>query len=96
MLQEFRKRREIAIEKLSEIPSFTTAPVNGAFYVFPRFSQKMSSEKFAMKILESGVICAPGSSFGSLGEGHLRFSYANSRDNIAKGLDIVKDVAAQL
>ncbi len=96
VLQEFRKRREIALEKLSEIPSFTTSPVNGAFYVFPRFSQKMSSEKFALKVLDRGVICAPGSSFGSLGEGHIRFSYANSRENVAKGLDIVKDVAAQL
>jgi len=96
VLQEFRKRREIAMKKLSEIPSFTTAPVNGAFYVFPRFSQKISSEKFAVKILDRGVICAPGSAFGSHGEGHMRFSYANSRDNIAKGLDVVKDVAAQL
>ena len=96
VLQEFRKRREIAMEKLSEIPSFTTAPVNGAFYVFPRFSQRISSEEFALKILDRGVICAPGSAFGSHGEGHMRISYANSRDNIAKGLDVVKDVAAQL
>jgi len=96
VLQEFRKRRAIAMEKLSEIPSFTTAPVNGAFYVFPRFSQKISSEKFALKILDRSVICAPGSAFGSHGEGHMRISYANSRDNIAKGLDVVKDVAAGL
>jgi aspartate aminotransferase len=96
VLEEFRKRREIAMKKLSEIPSFTTAPVSGAFYVFPKFSQDISSEKLALKILDRGVICAPGSSFGSLGEGHIRFSYANSRENIAKGLDIVKDVAAQL
>jgi aspartate aminotransferase len=96
VLQEFRKRRAIAMEKLSEIPSFTTAPVNGAFYVFPRFSQRISSEEFALKILDRGVICAPGSAFGSHGEGHMRISYANSRDNIAKGLDVVKDVAAQL
>jgi aspartate aminotransferase len=49
-----------------------------------------------LKILDRGVICAPGSAFGSHGEGHMRISYANSRDNIAKGLDVVKDVAAQL
>ena len=96
VLEEFRKRREIAMKKLSEIPSFATAPVSGAFYVFPKFSQDISSEKLALKILDRGVICAPGSSFGSLGEGHIRFSYAKSRENIAKGLDIVKDVAAQL
>jgi aspartate aminotransferase len=96
VVAEFRKRRDIAMKKLSAIPSFSTPVVNGAFYVFPKYSQKMSSEKFALKILENGVICAPGSAFGSLGEGHLRFSYANSQENIAKGLDIVKDVAQTL
>jgi aspartate aminotransferase len=96
VIEEFRRRRDVAMRKLAEIPSFTTPPVTGAFYVFPKYSHKISSERFALKILESGVICAAGSSFGSLGEGHLRFSYANSRENIAKGLDIVKDVAADL
>jgi aspartate aminotransferase len=93
---EFRKRREIALAKLKEIPSFSTPPVSGAFYVFPKFSQKISSEEYAVKILGKGVICAPGSAFGSLGEGHLRFSYANSRENIAKGLETVKVLAATL
>lgn len=93
---EFRKRREIALKKLAGIPTFSTPPVDGAFYVFPRFSQKLPSEEFALKILAMGVICAPGSAFGSLGEGHLRFSYANSRENVAKGLEIVKGLAAKL
>ena len=93
---EFRKRREIALKKLAEIPSFSTPPVDGAFYVFPKFSQKLSSDAFAVKILDMGVICAPGSAFGTLGEGHLRFSYANSRENIAKGLEIVKSLASRL
>jgi len=96
MIDEFRMRREVVMKKLADIPSFSTPSVTGAFYVFPKYSQKLSSEKFALKILDAGVICAAGSSFGSLGEGHLRFSYANSRENISKGLDIVKDVAARL
>lgn len=96
MIEEFRSRRDVTMRKLAEIPSLSTPPVTGAFYMFPKFSQKLSSEKFALKILDAGVICAAGSSFGSLGEGHLRFSYANSRANISKGLDIVKEVAAGL
>ena len=96
VVQEFRARREIAMQKLSEIPTFHTPSVSGAFYVFPEYDQKLPSEDFAQKILDMGVICAPGSAFGSLGEGHLRFSYANSRENIARGLDIVKDLAAKL
>jgi len=96
VLMEFRKRREIAMKMLSQIPSFTVPPVSGAFYLFPKYAQKMSSEKFALKILGNGVICAPGSAFGTLGEGHLRFSYANSRENIERGLVIVKELAARL
>jgi aspartate aminotransferase len=96
MLTEFRARRDLAIAKLSEIPSFETPPVQGAFYVFPRYSQKIPSEDFAIALLKAGVICAPGSAFGSLGEGHLRFSYANSRENIAAALDIVREVAGKL
>jgi aspartate aminotransferase len=96
MLQEFRMRREVALKKLSEIRSFATPPVSGAFYAFPKYSQKISSEKFALRILDAGVICAPGAAFGSKGEGHLRFSYANSQENISKGLDIVRDLADKL
>ncbi len=96
VLAEFRKRRDVALRKLAEIPTFNTPAVSGAFYAFPSYAQKIASEKLALRILEAGVICAPGSSFGSKGEGHLRFSYANSQGNIAKGLDLVKDLAARL
>jgi len=96
VVEEFRARREIAMQKLSQIPTFHTPPVSGAFYVFPEYDQKTPSEEFAQKILEKGVICAPGSAFGSLGEGHLRFSYANSRENIGAGLDIVRELAEKL
>jgi aspartate aminotransferase len=94
MISEFALRREVAMKKLALIPSFETPRVQGAFYLFPKYAQKLDSEEFAMRILKKGVICAPGNAFGSLGEGHLRFSYANSRENIAKGLDIVAEVAA--
>ncbi len=96
VVNEFRERRAIALKKLSEIPTFHTPPVSGAFYVFPKYDQAISSEEFAQKILGKGVICAPGSAFGSLGEGHLRFSYANSRENIAEGLDAVRELAGRL
>ena len=96
MLAEFKARRDLAMAKLSKMPSFETPPVQGAFYVFPRYSQGLRSEDFAMTLLKAGVICAPGAAFGSLGEGHLRFSYANSRENISAALDIVREVAEKL
>lgn len=96
MLSEFRTRRSLMMRKLSEIPSFRTPPVDGAFYVFPRYTQKTSSDEFAQRLLKAGVICAPGSAFGTRGEGHLRFSYANSQENIEKGMEIVSEVAEAL
>ncbi|MGB2580961.1 MAG: aminotransferase class I/II-fold pyridoxal phosphate-dependent enzyme [Thermoplasmata archaeon] len=96
MLSEFRARRDLMMRKLSDIPSFRTPPVDGAFYVFPRYTQETTSDEFAQKLLRAGVICAPGSAFGTRGEGHLRFSYANSRENIEKGMEIVSEVAGTL
>jgi aspartate aminotransferase len=95
MLTEFRTRRDLMIKWLREIPSFEAPPVHGAFYVFPRYSQRTPSEEFAQRLLKAGVICAPGAAFGSRGEGHLRFSYANSQENIAKGMGIVSEVAGR-
>lgn len=96
LLETFRRRRDVAMRKMAQIPTFSTPPVTGAFYVFPKYSQAIGSEDFAMRILDKGVICAPGSAFGTRGEGHLRFSYANSEENIEKGLDLVKEVAASI
>ena len=96
MLSEFRARRDLMTKKLSDIPSFRTPPVDGAFYVFPRYTQETTSDEFAQKLLRAGVICAPGSAFGTRGEGHLRFSYANSQENIEKGMEIVSEVAGAL
>jgi aspartate aminotransferase len=96
MLEEFRVRRDLALRKLGEIPSFKTPPVHGAFYLFPRYSEEIGSEELAMKILRDGVICAPGRAFGTLGEGHLRFSYSNSQENIAAALDKVRETMERL
>ena len=96
MLSEFRARRDLVMRRLGEIPSFQTPPVHGAFYVFPRYSQDITSDEYAQTLLKAGLICAPGSAFGTRGEGHLRFSYANSQENIEKGMDIVSEVARQL
>lgn len=96
MLSEFRVRRDLMMRKLADIPSFRTPPVDGAFYVFPRYTQETTSDEFAQRLLRAGVICAPGSAFGTRGEGHLRFSYANSQENIEKGMEIVSEVAETL
>jgi aspartate aminotransferase len=96
MLAEFTARRDLMMKRLSEITSFRTPPVHGAFYTFPKYDQRIPSEEFAQRLLRAGVICAPGSAFGTQGEGHLRFSYANSQENIGKGMDIVAEVAGAI
>jgi len=93
MVKEFGKRREIVVDAMNRIKGFDCPWPKGAFYVFPSFTFDLTSEALAMKILRAGVICTPGSAFGVGGEGHLRFSYANSRENLVKGMEIVAGVA---
>ncbi|MBU4071049.1 MAG: pyridoxal phosphate-dependent aminotransferase [Candidatus Thermoplasmatota archaeon] len=90
---ELTKRRDAIVKRCNDIPGFSCLKPNGAFYVFPSFDQDISSEDFAMELVKNNLICAPGSAFGKGGEGHLRFSFANSLENIEKGMDIVEKVA---
>lgn len=92
MLKEFTKRREVIVKLLNEIPGVKCLKPEGAFYAFPKVDVKISDTDLALKILEAGVICSPGISFGPAGAGHLRFSYANSIENIEKGMAIVEKV----
>ena len=96
MVKEFGRRRELIVDALNKIKGFECPWPKGAFYAFPSFRFAMTSEALAMRILKAGVICTPGSAFGPGGEGHLRFSYANSRENLAKGMAIVEGVAGAL
>jgi hypothetical protein len=67
----------------------------GAFYVFPNITGTgYSSKTLADKLLdEAGVACLSGTAFGEWGEGHLRFSYANSLDNIQADPDLPHQVS---
>lgn len=92
----FMRRRKAMVDGLNDIRGFHCHLPEGAFYAFPSFSQGMPSRDLARRLVASGVICAPGTAFGELGESHLRFSYAASEENIAKGLAIVKKVVEAL
>ena len=91
-----KKRRDIIVNRLNKIEGFKCLLPNGAFYTFPSFEHDINGLDFAMKLLHAGMICAPGSAFGHGGEGHLRFSYANSIENIEKGMDILEEVASEI
>ena len=92
MVAEFRRRRDIIVDGLNAIPGVRCATPKGAFYVFPNIEDTgMTSRALADALLEeAGVACLSGESFGEFGKGYLRFSFANSPENIHKALDRIE------
>jgi len=97
-VEKFRKRRDIIVEGLNKIKGFSCRTPKGAFYAFPNIKNlEIPSQELANYILEkAGVACLPGSCFGEFGEGYLRFSYANSVENIKRALDRIQDAIDRL
>ncbi|HET7479761.1 MAG TPA: pyridoxal phosphate-dependent aminotransferase [Rubrobacteraceae bacterium] len=97
MLKEFRARRDLIVAGLNDLPGVECATPQGAFYAFPRITDTgRDADALADQFLEeSGVACLSGTGFGPYGEGHLRFSYANSRQNIIRGLERIGDLLAR-
>ncbi|HKT24206.1 MAG TPA: pyridoxal phosphate-dependent aminotransferase [Terriglobales bacterium] len=89
MVEEFRRRRDLMVSELNRLKGFRCQMPHGAFYVFPSIEGTgWQSKKLADELLEqAGVACLSGTSFGSYGEGFIRFSIANSIDNIQKALE---------
>lgn len=98
MVNEFKRRRDIMVDGLNNIEGVTCLRPIGAFYVFPNVSSfGRSSKEIADYLLnEAGVACLAGTSFGEYGEGYLRFSYANSVENIEKALYKMKEALSKL
>ena len=95
MVSEFRIRRGVIVDGLNSIPGFRCPCPRGAFYAFPNITGTgRDSRAVAAALLEeAGVACLSGTAFGSWGEGYLRFSFANSVENIRRALDRVSDWA---
>jgi len=91
MVKEFEERRDLIMKLIKEIPSLHCDTPKGAFYIFPRFDQKMPSEELALLLMDKAeVALTGGSSFGSAGEQHLRISYATNKKNIQEGMERLK------
>lgn len=87
-LKEFENRRDVIVAGLNDIPGFRCHLPHAAFYVFPNITGTgMKSQECADFLLyEAGVACLSGTAFGAHGEGFIRFSYANSIENILEAL----------
>jgi aspartate aminotransferase len=92
MRAEFQRRRDFFVAGLNQIKGFSCRMPKGAFYAFPNITKTgWSSKRLAESLLEdAGVACLSGASFGAFGEGYLRFSVANSLENLAKALDLIE------
>src|ERR1044071_919009 len=89
MKAEFQRRRDAFVAGLNRIKGFSCRMPKGAFYVFPNITKTgWKSKALADALLEqAGVAALSGTSFGNFGEGYLRFSVANSIENIEKALE---------
>ncbi len=92
MRAEFRRRRDVFVAGLNRIQGFSCRMPRGAFYTFPNITKTgCPSKKLANALLdEAGVACLSGTSFGDFGEGYLRFSVANSLENLNEALQRIR------
>jgi aspartate/methionine/tyrosine aminotransferase len=98
MVEEFSARRELILRELSEIEGIQTVTPQGAFYTFPNVGALPLDCLKLHEILlnDYGVAILPGGTFGENGVNHVRFSYANSRENIKEGLSRFKNAISAL
>lgn len=92
MVAEFRKRRDVIVAGLKDIPGVTCTTPGGAFYAFPNITGTgLHSRELADLLLsEAGVAVLAGTAFGAYGEGYIRLSYANSIEQIELALARIK------
>jgi aspartate aminotransferase len=96
MVREFRTRRELVGRLFSRVPGVELVRPAGAFYVFPSFTWTKTALEAATDLLARGVITTPGDAFGSLGAGHLRVSFAASRENLRQGIGMIREYAEEV
>jgi len=96
MVAEFRRRRDAFCAGLNQVPGFRCALPGGAFYAFANITGTgMKSKELADYLLyEAGVSCLSGAAFGEYGEGYIRFSYANSYENLMDAVERIKAAVA--
>jgi aspartate aminotransferase len=100
MRDAFEERHAYVLERLNAMPGVECLPADGTFYSFPRVQAAIDrlegiadDTQFAQHLLETvGVALVPGAAFGA--PGHLRLSFATSRENLEKALDRMEQALA--
>ena len=98
MTAAYAERRRFMHDALKEIPGVECPPVEGAFYVFPRFTQtRLNSLELSSRLLDKALIATtPGVAFGAAGEGHVRFSIATHMHDLERTIDRLAEIVPTL
>jgi aspartate/methionine/tyrosine aminotransferase len=96
--EEFMARRQLIVDGLNAIPGVSAVMPHGAFYAFPNVSSfgRTSNEIADHLLYDAGVCVLSGTAFGKHGEGYVRLSYANSRENLTEALGRIGESLAKL
>ena len=94
MMEEFRRRRDVIVPLLNDLPGVSCRTPRGAFYAFPNVREvPLPAEELAERLLsEAGVAVLPGTAFGEVGRDNLRLSYANSVENLARAAERMREL----
>jgi len=96
MVQEFKERMDLMVTGLNAIPGFDCPAPEGTIYVFPSYKFKLSSVEMAKLLLDGGVATVPGSTFGAMGEGHIRICLGAKRADLEEALKRIATACAKL
>ncbi len=96
MVKAFDERRGVIVDRLNALPGFRCVKPGGAFYAFPNIegTGRSAADLQDRLLTEAGVAIIAGTSFGAQGEGYLRFSYANSIENIERAVERIENFLA--
>ncbi len=98
MVAAYAARRRFMLDALEEIPGIECAPIEGAFYIFPKFTATDKDSLTLAQILleEAHIATTPGVAFGAAGEGHIRFSIATGMDDLEKTVERLAQIVPTL
>lgn len=92
MLADYTRRRDLLIDGLNRIPGITCKKSPGSFYAFANIKAfGKTSQEFAEELIKyARVVAVPGSAFGKMGEGYIRFVFANSDENLIEAVNRIE------
>lgn len=96
MLGQYEAQRRAMWEQLSRVPGIQLAEPEAAFYAWVRYNVPLSSVEMMKYLYERGLNVRPGTEFGEMGEGYLRFTFAPSVENITQGIEIFRSALEEL